>query len=136
MAGAVGCSVIEYMQKHRLIDNVKNLSGYLLERLETLYAHKIVGDIRGRGFLWGIEFVKDRKTKEPFSKKQGGVLADLISKTAFKYGLVLYPGSGCVDGNIGDHTLVAPPFIIEKQEIDEMVSILDRSFSEVENEVL
>lgn len=104
--------------------------------METLYAHKIVGDIRGRGFLWGIEFVKDQKTKEPFSEKQGGILADLISKTAFKNGLILYPGSGCVDGTLGDHTLVAPPFIIEKQEIDEMVSILDRSISEVEHEVL
>lgn len=84
----------------------------------------------------GLKIPKDKKTKEPFSEKQGGILSDLISKTAFKNGLILYPGSGCVDGNLGDHTLVAPPFIIEKQEIDEMVSILNRSFSEVENEVL
>ena len=136
MAGAVGCSVIEYMNKNKLIERVRGLSGYLQDRLKTLYAHKIVGDIRGLGFLWGIEFVKDKKTKEPFSAKQGGSFADLIAKTAFKNGLILYPGTGCVDGNIGDHTLVAPPFIIEKQEIDEMVSILDRSFSEVENEIL
>jgi len=120
------------MQKHRLIENVQNLSGYLEDQLKTLYSHKIVGDIRGKGFLWGIEFVKDQKTKEPFSEKQGGIVADLISKTAFKNGLILYPGSGCVAGTLGDHTLVAPPFIIEKQEIDEMVSIIDRSISEVE----
>ena len=132
MAGAVGCSVIEYMQKHRLIENVQNLSGYLEDQLKTLYSHKIVGDIRGKGFLWGIEFVKNQKTKEPFSAKQGGNIADLISKTAFKNGLILYPGAGCVDGNIGDHIMVAPPFIIEKHEIDEMISIIDRSISEVE----
>jgi adenosylmethionine-8-amino-7-oxononanoate aminotransferase len=124
------------MHKNRLIEKVQDLSDYLQDRLKTLYAHKIVGDIRGLGFLWGIEFVKDKKTKEPFSANPGGSLAELIAKTAFKNGLIVYPGTGCVDGNLGDHTLIAPPFIIEKQEIDEMVSILDRSFSEVENEIL
>jgi adenosylmethionine-8-amino-7-oxononanoate aminotransferase len=123
------------MQKHNLIENVRNLRSHLQDRLETLYSHKIVGDIRGRGFLWGIEFVKDQKTREPFSEKPGGTIADLISKTAFKNGLILYPGAGCVDGTLGDHTLVAPPFIIEKHEIDEMVSILDQSISEVEKEI-
>jgi len=136
MAGAVGCSVIEYMQKHRLIDNVKNLSGYLEDRLKTLYSHKIVGDIRGKGFLWGIEFVKDQATKEPFNPQQGGEIADLIAKKAFEKGLILYPGGGCMDGIRGDHILIAPPFIIEKQEIDEIISILGHTFSEVEHEVL
>jgi adenosylmethionine-8-amino-7-oxononanoate aminotransferase len=136
MAGAVGVKVIEYMRKHRLIENVNSLSGYLLDRLKTLYAHKIVGEIRGMGFLWGIEFVKDQKTKEPFYSKQGGKIADLIAKKAFEKGLILYPGGGCVDGNRGDHILVAPPFIIEKQEIDAIVSILGRSIAEVENEIL
>ncbi|MBW2177933.1 MAG: aminotransferase class III-fold pyridoxal phosphate-dependent enzyme, partial [Deltaproteobacteria bacterium] len=135
MAGAVGCSVIEYMQQHKLIDNVKNLSGYLEDRLKTLYSHTIVGDIRGKGFLWGIEFVKNQKTKEPFSAKQGGNIADLISKTAFTNGLIVYPGGGCVDGNRGDHMLVAPPFIIKKQEIDKIVSILDQSISIIEKEI-
>ncbi|MBW2592721.1 MAG: aspartate aminotransferase family protein [Deltaproteobacteria bacterium] len=136
MAGAVGVKVIEYMLKHRLIENVNTLSGYLLDRLKTLYAHKIVGEIRGLGFLLGIEFVKDQKTKEPFHSKQGGEIAALIAKKAFEKGLILYPGGGCMDGIRGDHILIAPPFIIEKSEIDEIVSILDRSISEVESEVL
>jgi adenosylmethionine-8-amino-7-oxononanoate aminotransferase len=135
MAGAVGCSVMDYMQKHQLIENVAKLSGYLEERLKTLYAHKIVGDIRGMGFLWGIEFVQDQKTKMPFTALKGGTLADLIAKTTFNNGLIVYPGTGSVDGNSGDHILVAPPYIIEKHEIDKVVYILDQSISEVEMEI-
>ena len=99
-------------------------------------SHKIVGDIRGKGFLWGIEFVKDPKTKEPFPLQRGGSVAELLSKAAFSNGLIVYPGTGSVDGNQGDHILVAPPFIIEKHEIDKLVSILDQSISELEKEIL
>jgi len=136
MAGAVGCSVIEYMKKNSLIENVSKLSGYLEEGLRRLESHKIVGDIRGKGFLWGIEFVKDPKTKEPFPLQRGGSVAELLSKAAFSNGLIVYPGTGSVDGNQGDHILVAPPFIIEKHEIDKLVSILDQSISELEKEIL
>ncbi len=135
MAGAVGCSVIDYVKKHNLIAQVAKLSGYLEESLKKLYSHKIVGDVRGKGFLWGVEFVKDKKTKTPFPPLESGTVADLITKAAFKNGLVLYPGSGCIDGNQGDHVLVAPPFIIQKDEIDKLVAILDQSISEVEKEI-
>ena len=135
MAGAVGCSVIEYMMAHRLIENVARLSGYLAECLQKLRSHRIVGDVRGKGFLWGIEFVKDQQTREPFSDKPGGSIAELISSTAYNNGLIIYPGGGTVDGNLGDHILVAPPFIIHKDEIDKLVSILDQSISQVEKEI-
>lgn len=136
MAGAVGCSVIDYVAKHNLIAQVAKLSGYLEECLKSLYSHRIVGDVRGKGFLWGVEFVKDKKTKTPFPPLASGTVADLITKAAFKNGLILYPGIGCIDGNIGDHVLVAPPFIIQKDEIDKLVAILDQSISEVEKEIL
>ncbi|MGD8889028.1 MAG: aspartate aminotransferase family protein [Desulfobacterales bacterium] len=135
MAGAVGCSVIEYMKKHRLIDNVAKLSGYLEEGLKTLYNHKIVGDVRGKGFLWGIEFVEDRETKKPIPPRNGVPVSELLSKAAFNNGLIGYPGTGTVDGSKGDHILVAPPFIIEKHEIDKLVSILDQSMSEIEKTI-
>ena len=50
--------------------------------------------------------------------------------------MIVYPGTGSVDGNQGDHILVAPPFIIEKHEIDKLVSILDQSISEIEKIIL
>ena len=67
MAGAVGVKVIEYMQKHNLIANVKQLSGYFMEQLKYLSKHSIVGDVRGKGFLLAVEFVRDQKTREPFN---------------------------------------------------------------------
>ena len=64
------------------------------------------------------------------------MVANLIAKKAFENGLIIYPGGGTVDGHRGDHILVAPPFIIQKDEIDQMVSILSQTIAEVEAEIL
>jgi adenosylmethionine-8-amino-7-oxononanoate aminotransferase len=136
MAGAVGVKVIEYMKRNDLIANVKRLSGYLMDQLKSLYKHPIVGDVRGKGFLLGIEFVKDQKTRESFDFEESGKVANLIAKKAFENGLILYPGGGTVDGHRGDHVLVAPPFIIQEDEINEMISILDQTIGKVEKDLL
>lgn len=134
MAGAVGVKVIEYMNQNDLIGNVKRLSRYFMEQLKTLYKHSIVGEVRGKGFMLGIEFVKNKETREPFSFEESGKVANLIAKKAFENGLIIYPGGGTVDGHLGDHILVAPPFNINKDEINEMVSILDQTIEEVVRE--
>ena len=96
----------------------------------------IVGDVRGKGFLLGIELLRNQETLEPFNFEESGKVANLIAKKAFENGLILYPGGGTVDGHRGDHILIAPPFIIEKREIDEMISILDQTIGEVEKDLL
>ncbi len=63
-------------------------------------------------------------------------MAGLISRQCLKNGLVVYPGSGEVDGHRGDHILIAPPFIITKNQINEMAAILDQSIQEVIQNVL
>jgi adenosylmethionine-8-amino-7-oxononanoate aminotransferase len=136
MAGAVGVKVIEYMKRYDLIANVKRLSGYLMDQLKSLYKHPIVGDVRGKGFLLGIEFLRNKETREPFNFEESGKVANLIAKKAFENGLIIYPGGGTVDGYRGDHVLVAPPFIIRKDEINEMISILDQTIGEVEKNLL
>ncbi len=136
MVGAVGVKVMDYMKKHKLFENVKRLSGYLMDQIKTLEKYALVGDVRGAGFLIGIEFVKNKETGEPFNFDKSGKVAGMISKQCMKNGLVVYPGSGEVDGHRGDHILVAPPFIIQKDEIDEIVSILGQSIAEIEAEVL
>ena len=136
MAGAVGVKVIEYMKRYDLIANVKRLSGYLMDQLKSLYKHPIVGDVRGKGFLLGIEFLRNQETREPFNFEESGKVANLIAKKAFENGLILYPGGGTVDGHRGDHVLVAPPFIIREDEINEMISILDQTIGEVEKDLL
>jgi adenosylmethionine-8-amino-7-oxononanoate aminotransferase len=65
-----------------------------------------------------------------------GKVAGMISKKCLKNGLLIYPGSGEVDGQRGVHILVAPPFVIQKDGIDKIVSILGQSIAEVEAEVL
>ncbi len=131
MAGTVGVEVLEYMYRHDLIANVSQLSTYLMDQLKTLLKHPIVGDVRGKGFLLGIEFVKNQESRQPFDFEESGKVAGMIAKKSFENGLIIYPGGGTVDGHRGDHVLVAPPFVIKKDEIDTMVSILDQTIGEV-----
>jgi adenosylmethionine-8-amino-7-oxononanoate aminotransferase len=81
-----------------------------------------VGDIRGRGFFWAIEIVADRSTKQPFNPKLS--LHARIKAEAFARGLIVYPMGGTIDGQRGDHVLIAPPFIIEDSELDLLVERL------------
>ena len=91
------------------------LEGILRRRLE---GHTYVGDIRGKGLFWGIEFVKDKSTKEPFDPKLGVALGvhDLGMEEPFN--ISLYPGTGTVDGTRGDHVLLGPPYNSTDEEID------------------
>ena len=91
--------------------------------------HPHVGDIRGRGMFRGVEIVEDRETKAPFDPQKG--IAAKLKKQAFANGLICYPMSGTIDGRQGDHVLIAPPFIITDEQIDELVGKLSKTFAEV-----
>ena len=78
-----------------------------------------VGDIRGRGLFVGVEFVIDRTSKSPCTG--GPALAGGMKREGFRRGLLLYPGAGTVDGEVGNHVLFAPPFIATEADISEMV---------------
>jgi adenosylmethionine-8-amino-7-oxononanoate aminotransferase len=106
---------------------------YLLRALQSLSRHEFVGDVRGKGLLAGIEFVKDKKTKKTFDPQLR--LNALIANLAFAKGLITYPGGGGADGIKGDHLLLAPPFIITEEQVDQLVGILDETFTEVAKEV-
>jgi hypothetical protein len=83
-----------------------------LESLRDLHA---VGDIRGLGLLWGIEFVSDKKTKAPFPPEKN--FAGLVGQACLRRRLLVYPMQGCVDGIAGDHLLIAPPAVISDKQI-------------------
>jgi len=131
---AAGFAVLEYMEKHNLVERSRVNGEYLHKKLESLYEHPSVGDIRGMGLFAGIEFVQDKETKEPFDPKirYNGRVVD----QCFENGLLVYPGSGTVDGVKGDHIQVAPPLVVSKEEIDEIVELLDKSIGEVEAKVI
>lgn len=84
--------------------------------MKSLAACNPVGDVRGTGFLWGVEFVHDRASKEPFPPAQRFALC--VAEAAASLGVLVYPMQGCIDGRAGDHLLIAPPAIITREEID------------------
>jgi adenosylmethionine-8-amino-7-oxononanoate aminotransferase len=106
-------------------DRGKQLIGGLRQRLA---GHRFVGDIRGRGLFVGIEFVADRDTKTPFAAAVG--VNRLVKQAAMERGLLCYPMGGTVDGRTGDHVLLAPPFIISAEEIDDIVGTFSGAVEE------
>ncbi len=95
----------------------------LLKELQE--EHPIIGEVRGKGLLIGIELVKNRKTKEPASKET----SDICLNKALKKGLLVVPS-----GWYGNVIRFAPPFIVTREQIDEAVDILDKCFYEAEKE--
>lgn len=120
---AVAVKVLEIVEEERLVENAKIMGEYFLEKLAALKELPIVGDIRGKGLLFGIEFVKNKDLKEPFPPNAH--MAYKIMRDLMDRGLVIYPGSGTKDGLSGDHILLAPPLIITKDEINNIVQILE-----------
>lgn len=110
-----------------LVDRVTPMGEKLEQALNEAFGqHPHVGDIRGRGLFRGIELVEDRDTKTPFDPARG--INKAVKKAAFEAGLICYPMGGTVDGVRGDHVLLAPPFIIEDNQVTEVVNKLDRAF--------
>jgi len=83
--------------------------------LESLRDLDAVGDVRGLGLLWGVEFVADKRTKAPFAAEKS--FAGLVGQACLRRGLLVYPMQGCVDGIAGDHLLIAPPAMITVEQI-------------------
>lgn len=129
-AGAI--ANLNYIKEQGLINNVRKVGPYLLERLQELLSFNIVSDVRGLGLLTGFELVKDRSTKEPFDPKQKVNL--LFEQEAMRRGLSIYPCNGCVDGALGDMILVLPPLITTCQQVDEIVSILKKTTAAVQEQ--
>jgi hypothetical protein len=119
-ACAAALAVQKAIKERNLLDNVKRRGARLEEMLtERLGNHRHVGDIRGRGLFLGVELVHDRTSKEPFDKSFG--LAGRIKAEAMKRAMICYPMSGTIDGQQGDHVLLAPPFIASEADIDAIV---------------
>jgi adenosylmethionine-8-amino-7-oxononanoate aminotransferase len=126
LACAAGVAVQRIVARDRLVERVAadgpKLQQSLRERLGDLQA---LGDIRGRGFFIGIEFVAHRASKEPFPPELG--LNRRIRARSIQNGLMCYPMGGNIDGVKGDTVILAPPYNASAAEIDEIIDKLDRS---------
>ncbi len=128
-ACAAGLAVTAVVDEESLLDNVQEMGDLLMEELGRAFAeHPHVGDVRGRGLFIGIELVTERATKTPAPAS----LAGRIRNEAMAQGLIIYPGGGTVDGSVGAHILLAPPFIYTSQHVDELIGKLQTVLSNVD----
>ncbi len=123
VAAAAGLAVVTAILERGLVERVRELGDQLEAALDdALGDHPHVGDLRGRGLFRGIELVEDRATGAPFDPARG--VAARIKAAAFEAGLICYPMAGTRDGLHGDHVLLAPPFIMRDDQVDELVGKL------------
>jgi adenosylmethionine-8-amino-7-oxononanoate aminotransferase len=130
---AAGRAVLRRIQSQKLVQaadsNIQGTVGSALRAaLDTLRDLETVGDVRGLGLLCGVEFVGDKKTKQPFPPEKS--FAGLVGQACLRRGLLVYPMQGCVDGNWGDHLLIAPPAVITAEQIAWAVDELRAAITE------
>ncbi len=120
MAAAAALKVVELISQPEMMENVRRMGERLQAGLDArLGQHPHVGDIRGRGLFRGIEIVADKETKAPFDPALK--IHARIKREAMARGLLCYPMGGTIDGRQGDHVLLAPPYVISPEEIDQIV---------------
>lgn len=130
---AAGRAVLRWVQEQKLVqmadsDRQGSTASILREGLESVRDVRTVGDVRGIGLLWGVEFVADKATKRPFASEVN--FAGRVAQAAVKRGLLVYPMQGCVDGIAGDHLLIAPPAVITAEQIEWAVTELRNAIEE------
>jgi adenosylmethionine-8-amino-7-oxononanoate aminotransferase len=128
---AVGLATIEYIIVNQLIDQVTTMGKKLKSLLDDkILPIEIVGDVRGKGLMWGIELVQDEQTKAPFDSQLQ--INQRVADEAFARGLITYPGGGCIDGYRGDHLMIGPPFTITDDQLARMVEIIFETLRSLE----
>ena len=123
VACAAALEVQRIIREDNLLANVQAMGQRLEAALTDRFGnHRHVGDIRGRGLFWAIEFVNDRSTKQVFDPALK--LNERVKREALKRGLSGYPMGGTIDGKQGDHFILAPPYIVTAADIDTIVNRL------------
>ncbi|MBT2715967.1 aspartate aminotransferase family protein [Bacillus sp. ISL-57] len=134
LSAAISLEVLSYIERNDLVRAAEEKGQYLFQKLQGLAKEfDIIGDVRGKGLLLGLEFVSDRVSKKPFDL-QIGLTPRLVNK-AFAKGLIIYPASGAIEGIAGDAVIISPPLIITNEEIDRLVMILEASLNELRQEL-
>jgi adenosylmethionine-8-amino-7-oxononanoate aminotransferase len=122
---AAGVATLKYLHQHRLIQRSEEIGRVLQRRLKELQSLSCVGDVRGRGLLAGIEFVEDKASRRPYPPSVR--FADAFASAALDLGLVVWPNAGQLEDGTGDLAMLAPPFVIEEDQIAEMVTLFGQA---------
>ncbi len=132
-AGAL--AVQKRLHEDGVLKRVSPLGSALERKLRKAFENNPhVGDIRGRGLFWGVELVEDRATQKPFDPKLR--MHARVKRAAMQAGLMCYPMGGAIDGVQGDHVLLAPPFIADETQLDELVDKLATAISTLEEQTI
>ncbi|CEJ80148.1 hypothetical protein VHEMI00352 [[Torrubiella] hemipterigena] len=135
LACAAALAVQKIIRRDGLVERCAKMGLLLEQKLRAQLAEcRSVGDIRGRGLFWAVEFVKDAQTKETFDPSLG--YGTRVQQAAFQMGVALYPGWTTVDGVRGDHVLFAPPFTVTEEELDTIVDVAKRAILSQEAQFL
>jgi adenosylmethionine-8-amino-7-oxononanoate aminotransferase len=119
VACAAALAVIRIIRRDGLVQNAAVQGERLFARLEALAREiDIIGDVRGKGLLAGVEIVADQRTKQAFPLELG--VGSRLQAAAQQRGLMIYPGAGA-DGIAGDQVLLSPPLIVTESDVDEIV---------------
>ena len=125
-ACAAALAVQRIIARESLVRRVHERGAALLAQLRTALAgFAEVGDVRGRGYLIGVEFVRDRATRAPLPAERG--FSQTVGRHAFEDGLIVYPCAGNVGGTAGDTVIVAPPYNASDAELEELIERLARA---------
>ena len=131
---AVALAVQNYIEKHDLVSQCARMGDLMLERMKALEESPIVGAVRGKGLLCGVEFVADKDSRAPFDASCR-VTSRVVSR-AFEKGVLVMPGAaGLIDGVAGDHIAVSPPFTISESEVVRVVDVLREAVEELAEEL-
>jgi adenosylmethionine-8-amino-7-oxononanoate aminotransferase len=122
IACAAGLAAVRILERERLVERAAQAGQGIGQRLhEALADSAHVGDIRGIGMMWGVEFVSDKQTLAPFPRAEK--IAEKLWEALFEQGIILYKSVGMA-GTDGDGLILAPPFIITEDEIDHVTKKL------------
>lgn len=134
LPSAVGLAVLRYLKKHRLVERVAERAPGLRAKLEAAVKDsKMVREVRGQGFLLGLDYV-DPRDGESFLPPELGV-ARRIDQDALERGLIVYSTQPTGDGFSGDQTLMAPAFTSTDEELDLMVERVAASVHAIESQI-
>ncbi len=123
---AAANTVLEIIEREQLLKRVQKLGPVLEQKLKALLQNPWIVDVRGRGFFYGIEIVRDKESLEMFPAEAGVTIR--IMEAAVNRGVFVYFGG---TGTVRDIINVAPPFIIEKDEMDSIVMVIDEAVTDV-----
>ncbi|HZG16341.1 MAG TPA: aspartate aminotransferase family protein [Candidatus Bathyarchaeia archaeon] len=133
-SAATSLAVLNYVEKHRLVERAAREGEYLLSELKKLEQQSsIVGEARGLGLLCALELVQEKESKQPYPLSAG--VTNRVLERAFAKGLILYPAVGGLDGVAGDAIIIAPPLTIERAELDKLLTIVADVLIEIEAEL-